>query len=420
MRKFLFTVFALCLLLGSSVAAEWKWSSKLVDPNEGTFTALKADPAGNLHLAYLAGSMVRYGYLPKNAEKWYMMDLAPGGEYVRLNLDPSGNPHVCSTGHGELRHYWFDGQKWQGERVSPATASIQFSCSVGVGPDGTVHMVWYPLPVTESDDNVLHIRYGAKRENVWYLRTLDYGGESGKWNTLEVDAKGNPHVSYSCFRDKRLGYATIVNNEWKFDAVDQNTSPLAEFPVGIGNDLAIAPDGRPRITYQDSVTVRYAEPDVNGVWKTETVDQVASRHGWTDYRTRLTFDSEAHPHIVYPDGGALKHAWKDDAGWHVQFIAPKGTNQHPFASITAGPNNKLFVVYRDTKDGSLQLATGTLSSATADDAKAIDSPNAAPAKNPALSGPSQDVDATSGAAATVKPKPAASKSKSGVKKSTKK
>lgn len=360
MRNVLLFVSMGCLLLLPSFAAEWRWSSTVLDPGEGTFTGLVSDKAGNLHLVYLNGSVTRYGFLPVNTEKWYQMELAPGGEYARVGLDPSGNPHVCTTGHGQLRHFWFDGKKWQVEQVSASTASIQFSCSVGVDARGTVHMVWYPMPVAGSDENVLHIRYGTKLEGVWYLRTLDSGQEAGKWNALAVDPNGAAHIVYSCFRDRKLGYATTKDNQWHFAAIDQKTTPLAEFPVGIGNDLIIAPDGRPRVGYEDSVTVRYGELDSNGNWKTETIDQIQSRHGWSDYRTRLAIDSSGNPHMVYGDAGALKHAWKDDAGWHVQYISPAGRNPRPYASIAAGPDNTLFVVYRDPKDGSLQLAKGTL------------------------------------------------------------
>lgn len=345
------------LLPGAASAQVWNWKSEDVDKS-GNATSIAVDAEGNVHLSYGTDNVEwKYAFRAAGTQRWDATALAPGPvNYVNLALDAAGNPHICSTFH-RLRYAEFDGKKWAVQDVAPDASDIQFSCAVGVAPDGTPHLAWYKV---ENADRTyyVHLKYATLQEGMWVARTVDFDTQTGKWHSMAVDSKGVPHLTYDAFVDGRMKYATRNKDEWNVRVVQSRIAGDPEYNIGMGNDLFLDASGKAHITYYTTHLLRYASEKADG-WNVQTVDTVRSAGGWLSYRSSVVLDKSGNPHIIYQDGSSEKHAYWDGKAWHVQVIVPTGPDPNRFASLAIDKNDVLYVSYRDSGDGSLKVAVGT-------------------------------------------------------------
>ncbi len=352
-------VFAAIWLLAAvpARAQTWNWKTEDVDIST-TSTAIAVDADGNVHLSYgTDGAEWKYAFRPAGTTRWDKTSLAGGAiNYVSLALDSAGNPHICSTFH-RLRFAAFDGTKWSVQDVAPDSADIQYSCTVGVGPDGKPYLAWYK--VEDADKNFyLHLKYGSLDNGVWVVRTVDFDKQTGKYHSMAVDAQGVPHLTYDAFVDGRLKYAIRTKDGWDIRVVQSRKINDPEYNVGMGNHLVLDAEGKAHISYYTNTTMRYATEKADG-WNLQTVDTIRSSGGWTSYRSSVVLDKAGNPHIVYQDGGTVKHAFFDGKQWHLQLVVHSGPDGNRYVSAAIDKNDVLYVAYRDPDDGSLKVAVGT-------------------------------------------------------------
>jgi hypothetical protein len=359
-RSILAIVAALWLLAGAGTARAqtWTWTTEDVDKST-TSTAIAADADGNIHLSYgTDGAEWKYAFRPAGTTRWDKTSLAGGAvNYVSLALDSAGNPHLCSTFH-RLRYIAFDGAKWSAAQdVAPDSADIQYSCTVGVGPDGKPHLAWYK--VEDADKNFyLHLKYASLDNGVWVVRTVDFDKQTGKYHSMAVDAQGVPHLTYDAYVDGRLKYAIRTKDGWDIKVVQSRMINDPEYNVGMGNHLVLDAAGKAHISFYTNTMMRYASEKAGG-WDLQTVDTIRSSGGWTSYRSSVVLDKAGNPHIIYQDGGTVKHAFFDGKQWHLQLVVHSGPDGNRFVSAAIDKNDVLFVAYRDSDDGSLKVAVGT-------------------------------------------------------------
>ncbi len=340
-------------------AQTWSWHTETID-SAGKFPSLVIDKEGNIHVSYIrAGKGIMYAFRSVSAPRWFPLVIdghgGPDGETTGIALDPQGNPHICFT-PGPIKYSSFDGHEWKTEFIGTNTIYLEYTCSVAVSQDGTPHVIWYQ---THNPDATYynHLRYAVKQKGIWLMRTVDLEFETGKWNSIVVDAAGNPHISYSSLAGGELRYATLDSGKWNINIIDSRNMSDGAFNRGLGSSIILDRDGHPEISYYNDAILKFARK-VDGRWKTEIVDHVSGSSGWSGYKSSLLLDSHGIPHICYEDSGAVKHAIWSDNKWLVQLITTGGTESR-WPSMAIGTDDTLYIAFRDAEDNSLKVAIGS-------------------------------------------------------------
>ena len=352
----------------SSSAQGWSWTTETADANPtAKFTSIAVDGKGNIHVSYStdqAFGQLNYAFRPAGSTRWFTMTLDEklGSFSTKIALDSQGNPQICYTPRQTKYAFW-DGAKWNTLEIAPHVGTTEYSCSLIVGNDGKRHVVWYQ---THAADYAwyLHVRHAVFEDGAWMLRTVDFDGETGKWNSIVLDEHGYPHVTYSQFPAGELRYAYWTGKVWVSSIVDSpainNTGPEGGARC-MGNSLLLNRQNQWTVSYYDFGSLKYARQRSDR-WIIETVDHLASAStslgGWATYRSTQVLDSHGLVHIGYEDGGALKHAYWDGKQWHVQTVLGMSGDSYRYSGFTIDPNDNLYFSYRDPGTGSLKVAIG--------------------------------------------------------------
>jgi hypothetical protein len=331
------------------------WTTETVD-SSGESISMAADVDGNIHMSYLGGNgIVKYGFRPAHTTRWFTMEI-PKASYegdthmpTKIALDPRGNPHICFT-PGELKYASFNGKQWSIQEINPGSGNISFTCSVAIASDGTPHVIWYQYGMP-GGGFYLHVKHAVLQNGVWMARTVDFEGQTGKWNSIVVDSRGMAHISYDSFLKGELKYAFWNGKEWKVSVVDSGGAG------GKGNSLVVGREGKAQISYEYDDTLLYAWQTATS-WKIDTIDHISTTGGWLDYRTRQALDPQGNPHIVYADGGRVKHAFWDGSHWRIQVVSGPGLDPLRYADIAIDQEGVIYIGYRDATDNSVKVAVG--------------------------------------------------------------
>lgn len=352
-------VIFLLLVSASAAAQSWSWTYETIDL-PATFPSLAVDADSNLHLSYADSSgALKYGFRPAGSSRWFTMvlDKQLGGFTTHLTLDTKNDPHICYT-PGMIKYARWDGREWRIQQIAKGSGEIGYNCSIVIAKDGTPHLSWYQL----TGPLMLHIRYAVLKSNSWLVRTLDLDHETGKWNSMVLDADDNPLLSYSAWVDGELRLAHWTGKEWNFTTVDSRPRSHGEYNIGQGNSLILGPDGNAHISFYSEKTLKYAH-QVNDGWKVETIDQVNWLGSWTNFRSSIVLDKQQFPHICYEAAGVLEHAYWDGKKWQKQVLAPSGFDTFRYSSMAIDRDDNIYIAFRDAEDNTLKLATGRPASA---------------------------------------------------------
>jgi hypothetical protein len=348
------TVLCLLFFQAASAAQDWRWSLEDIDLS-GYGASITTDQDGNLHVSYYvpSGGQLKYGFRPAGTLKWYKMVLDSG--LVTMNtsiaVDSAGNPEICYTPAGVKYARW-NGRAWINQEVDPGGGLVGYTCSIKVDPNGRSSMAWYLIGKA--------LRYAQLQDGVWLAQSVDGGdSEPGKWNSMALDPLGFPHVSYSDFPLGQLKYGWYDGKNWHVNFVD---SPDSRRPGvrGMGNSLVLDSKGNPMISYYDEESLKLAR-FIDGKWLTETVESLppfGNKWSWVNFRSTLLLDKQGFPHIGFESLLGLEHAWWDGHKWHSQLLVPTVGPPHFENSMTIDQNDVLYIVFRDQSDGTLRLASG--------------------------------------------------------------
>jgi hypothetical protein len=274
--------------------------------------------------------------------------------------------------------------------------------SIGVGPDGTVHIVFHddtgnllmysvrvpgsaewqteivdgdgfrsdntnvgdPNALVVGDGVVILSYYEAIPNDLnlavgnlgdWALSAVDDSGDgSGTHHDLAIDDAGGLHIAYfdQSDGDLRYGYRP-AGGEWTLSPVDVvgDVGRFASIAVGVGPGPVV------HIAYQDSTseTLRHAVGSAAG-FTTETVDSATG----TGEHTDVAIGNDGRVHISYLDEETVKHAWNDGGPWQMGTAA---LDLNPSAagrtSISVTDDGRVHVAYRAGEPEGLALASGT-------------------------------------------------------------
>jgi hypothetical protein len=335
----------------------WQWTLEDIDFG-GAGASIVTDHDGNLHLSYYlpTGGQLKYAFRSAETSTWYKMTLESNLNVLDtgITVDSNNNPQICYTPIS-IRYARWNGHSWLMQEVDPGSGRIAFICSIRVAPDGRPMMTWY----LESGT---YLRYAVLQDGAWLARSID-GGDSmpGKWNAMVLDAKGLPHVSYSDWPTGQLKYARFDGKNWLKTLVDApDPKNYSGGQRSMGNSLVLDSKGRPLISYYDEQSLRLARL-VDGVWKEEIVERLppfGKLWGWKNFRSSLVLDSKGFPHIGFESRLGLEHAWWDGERWRTQLLLSTLGSPQFENSMTIDQNDNLYMIFRDPADGSLRIATG--------------------------------------------------------------
>ncbi len=326
----------------------------------GSFSSIVVDDQSNLHMSYISRQEgVKYAFRPAGSGRWFTTVIGRAGDgYTDITLDPLSNPTICFTGYELLTFAHYENGEWKTQEVGNTFGVISFSCSIAVAPDGTPHLTWYQYYDRERN-LYLHLKHAVLRDNAWMARTVDYDGETGKWNSLFLDATGNPHIAYSAWRHGHLKYASWNGRRWNISIIDSRERNAGAGNPGIANSLVLNAKQVPQVSYFDDLALKFAYRQDND-WKIEVVDSLSPvlGAGWSTSRSTLLLDSQGNPHIIYGDYSALKHAYREGGRWHIALIARGGGGLYKFSAAAMDRDGTIYVCFEDPADESLQVAIG--------------------------------------------------------------
>jgi hypothetical protein len=340
------------ICFGEVSAQEWSWHTETVDTS-ASFTSVAVDQEGNVHLSYINGS-VKYAFRPAGVPKWFTMAVDGGNNFTNITVDSANNPYICYTAYDWLKYAHWDGKSWRVQQIAPNSGQIAYSCAMGIAPDGTAHIIWYQVYVSEGA--YYHLKHAELKNGMWQARTVDFSMETGKWNSLRIDSQGVPHVAYSAYTQGDQKYAYQKGESWIISTVESRTlSKNGSIHPGEGNSLVVTDDGKVIISYMDENSLKLARG--NGTsWSIEKVDDI-SNASWFDYRSSLVLDHQGFPHICYQDAERVKHAYWDGKKWRIQIVANAGPPAR-YPSMAIDRHDALYISYQDPTDGSLRVAVG--------------------------------------------------------------
>jgi len=342
----------------SAFAQSWSWTFEKIDSG-AKFTSLAVDSRGSVHVSYTdnASHVVKYAFRSVESSRWFtlVLDKNLGNATTRLALDSQGYPHICYPDLTNLKYAYWNGKRWITQEISPGGAK-EFTCSLAISYDGIPYVSWYQVR-TANGSSYDHIRTAVLQDGAWLARTLDFDGEAGKWNSTVVDSQGRAFVSYSVFSTGELKVAQFNGKEWQVSLIDSLGRDSSKGVRGMGNCLSVDAHGKLHVSYFSIKGLRYAEQQGDR-WLVQKVDDVSPLGGWAGYLSSLGIDHAGRPHISYDDGSALKHAYWDGTRWHIQIVVPGGREPYRYSSLGIGPDDTIYISYRDSQDGSLKVAVG--------------------------------------------------------------
>jgi hypothetical protein len=321
-----------------------RWRVERVDTGAGA-PWLALDGAGDPHVTYLAAGELRYAR--RGGGRWQVEAVATGDLAAPvLALDTGGRPHlVYSDRSGALRYARREPGGWRVETYERAFGGSQ---GLAVGPDGTVHVLFYHSGPPYMDGA---LRY-ARRDPAggWTIELVVEEIDTGAHHGLALDATGVLHASIGAgpFAAARMRYGRRDPGGWTIE-------PVGTFGAARDDAIALDAAGAPRIAYFDAAgsNLMYARR-VEASWRVETVDET----GLTGQAPSLAIGAGGEPRIVYSGdqhrGEGLKHARWDGGRWTFEILDPAGS----LASLAIDAAGRAGVAY--TAAGEIRYATETV------------------------------------------------------------
>jgi hypothetical protein len=339
----------------------------------GGYTSLAIDSLGGRHISYhdATNKALKYGCIDcaggVGGPLEPIQDVYDVGRYTSIAVDGNNKPHIvfatheCMTWVGstcisdEPRDLKYIHQDASGNWQSPLTAGYSGEhASLALDSDGKAHASY----VNDSNG---YLKY-ANRTSGWWSRTsLEEGGTVGLNLSLELDGEGYAHISYWDSVSGHLQYASRGAGGWSIETV-KTSGPISLIAWGSGTtSLALASDGRARISYYTGGGVRslmYAYHESDG-WHLTTADGLENPGSYNS----LALDSGEFPHISYHNSSRypnsyhdLKYIYRDAGGWHPEDVDTAG-RVGQYNSLALDGDDHPHISYYDYTNNDLEYAT---------------------------------------------------------------
>jgi hypothetical protein len=362
----------LAVLQGVLTAADWK-----VDTVDSTgaamYTSMKIDKTGNVHIAYVPeidGHPLKYAFWDSSVQRWFTMKVGGQASFCTLVLDSRQYPRISYADYGtglgaKLQYAYWNGGAWTIEPiVIQIGAVVAYYTSIALDAHDKPFLSYYDY-ADPTNAFRLRMRSVFWMGNYWEAKTVDPQGGSGKFNSIAVDSKGNPHIAYANVKYETAGlrYASWDGRAWNTQLIEGTTKPTPVYSVA----LVLDKDDNPHIAYSDveNGLLKYATRS-KGAWQLQTIDSQGA--GYPD-RNGIALDSQGNPYLSYYDQkeGRLEIAFRKNGKWMREVV------EHSFAGFTSSvavAGDTLWVSYADSAQQSLKVAHRPLDPAVSPQAEA--------------------------------------------------
>jgi hypothetical protein len=355
-------------LVCAAPAARSGWEIEVVDQfGPPSFTSLRVDNDGNVHVAYIAQTdehALRYGFWDHAIKRWFMMTVAKGANYCSLTLDSKQRPHISWADYGtfigaKLRYGHWDGKSWQLTALPLNSEVVDFYTSIALDKNDHPTLSYYEYRGPKGTDIAVRMRVVQWNGTYWEAKTIDGENQSGKYNALFSDALGRVHLAYANVGAQTAGIRYAVRNEGQWTVESIEDIRVAKTYMGGGACLTVDKQGNPHIVYANNSeqSIRYAYRKGKD-WVLEKVGN-AAKPVYAD-RYAIALAEDGRPFVGYYDGatGDFAVAWRRRSAWVSEVIDAGGAGFTSSMSIHQG---QLWVSYADETRGVLKVAHRSLS-----------------------------------------------------------
>ncbi|MEW5849815.1 MAG: hypothetical protein AB2A00_13435 [Myxococcota bacterium] len=152
------------------------------------------------------------------------------GAHTSLVVDGNDVVHVAyqDVGAGDLRYLFHDGTGWSASETAEVTRRVGYQASLAVDAAGTVHVAHYDLDLRD-------VRL-ATRNGGWTSTLVAALDDSGAQLALALDGAGNGYIAYRYQNARDLMLATNVSGTWETLTVDATGEPGASVDAAVTSE----------------------------------------------------------------------------------------------------------------------------------------------------------------------------------------
>jgi hypothetical protein len=308
----------------ATAASGWqfvKWTDNVADPCSANTTVLM-DTDRTVIATFFQPMILQIEALSSTHNE---------GDYISLDLDSFGNPHISyvTPGNEPLKYCYWNGSSWQYQNVADSLGIHRRFTSLKLDQFNYPH-------ISYQEYSAADLMYASWDGSNWIIETADNIGGPGFYSSLALDSNGQPHISHYNMSNYDLEYTYKYGSGWHSEIVDH------EGYVGAFSSIALDSMDYPHISYWDSTRLKYAYWD-GSIWHFVIVDSNVI----TGKGTSLVLDSSDRPHISYYDesNNKLKYAHWNGVAWQIETIDSGGS----YSSIALDSNGYPAIAYYSGK-----------------------------------------------------------------------
>ena len=248
-RNLLLLAFLATSMAITSPSTHAAWTQSIVDQTRSETIDLEVDSSGNPHLAYIRyanppsyqGSIVTYA---SRNPTWNYIDihgdLLSEHGHLSLAVDVNDVPHVAylcvlNSGVPEGSLYYAKAPAWTPVLVDGSNLGAYNSIAVNAAGEPRI---------SYFDRGNLRLKFAKYQSGSWNVEAVNTDGEGGSGTSLILDSADNPHISFLNITGD-VYYAHHDGTSWTIQLVDNTNLTWSGFYTSI----ALDPVGRPIIAY---------------------------------------------------------------------------------------------------------------------------------------------------------------------------
>ena len=353
---------SLALLAAPGAVSAETWAIQFVDvgSSSGASTSLGLLDGFPVISYFGAPHSLKYASLNPQTKVFDLLRVDAGGEFTSLAVDPAG---IVSVGYLDavalqLKYWRLNAGQGFIQTVDSGTGQggLSYYDSIKLDAQGRPQISYYDWRAPDGTTSQSKLKYAVLNGTSWSTEFVDPVSGRGRYNSLALDASGNPQIAYRDDIDGQLRLAKKAGT-WTTQVVDSSLNSPGWFPSISLNGL-----GQPRISYIAGTTgqLRYAAFD-GVLWHFENVDGVGTLTSFS--ATSLALDSGGNPHIAYYDAsaGSLKYASRSGpvigGTWTVQTVDSVG-DVGGYSSLILDATGRPIISYFDATTQALKIAYG--------------------------------------------------------------